>query len=436
MTATIPAAPRITPVRRLSSFVATTPGLLTVWAAAVVTVAVLAGAVTIFAVRDRDRSLQDLTQHSGPMSVATQELYRSLSDADATANGTFLAGGLEPVDVRRRYETDVAQAGNALAIAVAAQSPAEISVPDSPLAVLSTQLPVYTGLVETARANNRQGLPVGAAYQREASALMRDTLLPAAQRLYESEREAVAEDQRRAWVVPFVEFLVGALLLTLLILTQRFLRRRTNRVFNTGLLAATASATVALLWVLATSTFVIISVERSRAEGSAQVDLLAQARFATLKARADETLTLVARGAGGANEAAYLESIDQLEKSLRQARREATDDALHARIDLADNDFRDWRRAHAAVRAADDGGDYTTAVQLAIQRTPRGAVTAFDTLDRHLSEAIDHTRSAFSTRIHQASSALTGITAGVAVLAMFTAAAATVGIWQRLKEYR
>jgi hypothetical protein len=52
------------------------------------------------------------------------------------------------------------------------------------LLTLSTDLPVYTGEIETARADNRIGYPVGAAYLREATTLMNSSLLPAAENLY------------------------------------------------------------------------------------------------------------------------------------------------------------------------------------------------------------------------------------------------------------
>ena len=68
---------------------------------------------------------------------------------------------------------------------------------------MSTQLPVYTGLVETARVYNRQGLPLGAAYLREASGLMRDKLLPAAKQLYRTETGRLADDRDGAAGFPW-----------------------------------------------------------------------------------------------------------------------------------------------------------------------------------------------------------------------------------------
>ena len=55
---------------------------------------------------------------------------------------------------------------------------------------VNAQLAVYTGLVETARTNNRAGNPVGSSYLSEASSLMQTQILPDAQRLYEETQQA------------------------------------------------------------------------------------------------------------------------------------------------------------------------------------------------------------------------------------------------------
>ena len=57
---------------------------------------VAAGVAGIAAERQRARLLADIGGVSGPLSVGAQDLYRSLSDADATAANAFLAGGTEP----------------------------------------------------------------------------------------------------------------------------------------------------------------------------------------------------------------------------------------------------------------------------------------------------------------------------------------------------
>lgn len=422
---------------QVTSLARTTPGVLGVLALLVVVVGLAAGVFSAVSVQRRAQALDDLAARSGPLSVAAQEIYRSLSDADATAAGAFLAGGLEPGDVRKRYEDDIAQASNALAIAVAAREPADVTAADSPLSTLSSQLPVYTGLVETARADNRQGLPLGIAYQRQASFLMSSKLLPAAQNLYKDEVAQVSSDQDRAGSFPILEILVGLVLLVVLVVAQVYVRRHTNRVFNIGLLSGTAAALISLLWVVIATFGVIGDVNDSRTQGSAQVDVLAQARITTLQARTDETLTLVARGTGQSYEDDVVKKQKpQLNQLLNNAHTQATDKDVRLAIDAAQLDATTWFTTHDKLHLADQNGDYTGAVKLAIDPSPGSARTAFDSLDKHLNDAIDRTRSAFNDRISAASGALGGTVVGVALLAVVVAVASTVGLWQRLKEYR
>jgi hypothetical protein len=338
-----------------------------------------------------------------------------LQDADATAASAFLSGGLEPAQLRERYEADIAQAQAALSVATA-------SSPDL-TATLAAQLPVYTGLIETARTNNRQGFPVGAAYLREASGLMRTQLLPAAQELYQAEttRVAAAQDEAR---FPVAELLVALAFVIGLVLTQRYLTRKTNRLLNVGLLVATGAAVLSLLWVTTVSVLVMRDVADSRT-ASEKVDVLAQARIATLTARGDETLTLVARGAGQAYEKNFVEVSERLEGQLDQAKRLDDTEA----VDQAMRHFRQWQQVHQRIREADDAGQYNDAVALIDN-------PFFDSLDQDLVRAIGESRQTFSDEVAVARASLAGTVVGVLVLAVISAAGSVMGLWQRLKEYR
>jgi hypothetical protein len=443
---TVTSLPRQEPPGRLGelrSLTSTTPGVLIFCMVGAALVSLLAGVFTAVSVQNRAAALDSLANRSGELSVAAQDIYRGLSDADATANSAFLAGGREPAGVRTRYEADIAQAESALAVAVAAREPADLADPDAPLSVLSAQLSVYTGLIETARANNLQGLPVGAAYQREASNLMRTELLPAAQDLYTTETQGVAADQDDAAAFPIVEVLLALATLAVLVFAQRYLRRRTRRRLNVGLVVATVASVASLLWVLAATIGVMANVDASRENGSTQTDVLAQARIAALAARGDETLTLVARGSGGAFEERYQSTQAQLAGTqdqpgglLARARDLATAPEVLEAVEEASRAREAWHETHRQVRAADDSGDYPRAVELTIGIDENSAGAEFDLVDDELLLAILHTTGTFDEEVAQASNALTGIVMGVILLALVTAGGAVFGIWQRLKEYR
>jgi hypothetical protein len=432
---------RVGELRELSR---TTPGALVLFTAGVVLASVLVGLLTAMSVQSRARSLDDLATASGPLSDAAQSLYRSLSDADATATSAFLSGGLERPEVRARYLSGIARAETALATAVAAREPADLVDPASPLSVLSRELSVYTGLVETARANNQQGFPVGAAYQREASSLMRDTLLPAAHDLYTSETAALRANQDQAGALPLGELLLGLAMLVVLYVAQRYVRRHSRRRLNVGLAVATGAAVVSLAWVLLASAGVLVNVDASRDQGSAQTEVLAKARILALTARGDETLTLVARGSGQEYDDHYDKTRAELAGDdedtvgglLGVAGVVATDDAVRQDVAEAVDEQRAWQEAHDAIRAADEGGSYNEAVDLAIDPVENGAAIRFDAVDEALGRAIDRTTTTFEQEVSEADGALTGTVAGVILLALVTAIGGAAGLWQRLKEYR
>ncbi|MBW4718217.1 hypothetical protein KZQ38_13630 [Saccharothrix sp. SC076] len=407
-------------VRRVTGLARSTPGRLTALALGLIAATLLVGALTVASVRDRSDAVVAVADRGEPLAHAAQEVYRAMADADATAASAFLSGGVESPGLRQRYEADVARAAAALSTASEVTRSPELV---GPLATLSGQLPVYTGLVETARTHNRQGNPVGAAYLREASNLMRSALLPAAHDLYRVQTANVVRDLADAGSPPWPEGLLGAGLLAALVLAQRYLTRRTNRVFNVGLLAATAAVVVSLLWVLVAS-LVVVAHTSSGEDDAVLADVVAQARIAALKARGDEMLTLVARGNGGIYESAYKEASAELRGLVGSA-----PPLARAGVELDR-----WRDAHTAVREADDRGDFTQAVERALGAG--AAAAAFDAVDANLTDALAQARSGLADRIARARGALTGAVPVVVLLALVAAVASTAGLWQRLKEYR
>jgi len=309
-----------------------TPARLSAMMLVLAAVGLAAGIVSVVDVVQRSATVNRVTTVSGPLTVQAQQLYRALSDADATAASAFLADGQEPVALRQRYTNDIASATAALSAATAADR-------DQPtVARIAAQLPVYTGLVETARTYNRQNLPVGAAYLREASALMRNELLVAAKDLYDAETAQVEADRRAASGFPWLAVPLLLLGIAGLVAAQVYLTRRTNRLFNLGLLGATVLAVALLGWLALSWNGVRAELSAAQRDGSGQVRLLAQARLDALQARADESLTLVARGNGGDFETDYKAADGRLTARLAGARDAASDPAVRAAVASATSD--------------------------------------------------------------------------------------------------
>lgn len=420
----------------------TTPGRLTMAMVGLVALSLLTGVIGLVSIAGRASTLDDLTRQREPVSFAAQQIYRSLSDADATTASAFLTSAVAPQTLLGRYQTDIAQAGTALAVAATDSS----GVPEAagPLAVLSRNIPVYAGLVERASANNALGYPIGSAYLREADSLMQATLLPAAQTLYKIDTNRLVAAQDSASSFPWFPALLVIALLVALIIAQRFLRRRTNRVINVGLLVATIAVVVAVLWSGTALILETTHVSNGRSAGSDPEGTLAQIRTEALTARTDEMLTLVARG-GLSYDKPYqvatstIGGKDGTGGLLGQVRAASSDNTMTGQVDDAITATKSWFAQHNQAAAANSGGDYATAVAITLgsggANLPNEAAT-FDRVDSTLNQAILQARTDFANETGAASGWLTALPVGVLILLILAAAGAAVGIWQRLREYR
>ncbi|MEU9231519.1 hypothetical protein AB0D36_03810 [Streptomyces subrutilus] len=430
-------------MERLRRAATTEPGRLRIIGAALAALILLFGAVGLWEVSGRSTAAGDVVGRSQPLSADAASLYRSLADADTASSSGFLLGAAEEREVRLRYEKDIANASRLLVSAAANTGGSQDS--REQITLLSEQLPRYTGLVEQARAANRQGLPLGGAYLRYANEQMTTQLLPAAQRLYEAEtgRLYTDYDDSRSW--PLASLAAGLVALAALVWAQRRNYRRTNRVFNHGLVAATATSVVVLLWLAVGHTVARASLNEARAQGQESLKVLNDARIASLQARAGENLTLIARGAVLAADTKsdkydvdFTTNMKELDAGLAVALRLADDEAGRAPVTRAADGVKLWKQRHTAAREADLKGDYESALVQVVgdkdHKDSSGA--AFDTVDASLEQAVAHEQREFTRAARGGMGALDGLLTGTAVLAVVGAAAALLGIGRRLSEYR
>jgi hypothetical protein len=426
-------------VPRLRRTISTTPGRLGSTMVGLILLSLITGVVGLLTVQQRADTLDSLARYREPVSAAAQQIYRSLSDADATAASAFLSGAVEPPSMRDRYDIDIAQAGAALAVAAGdSEGSADAA---GPLNQLVTQIPIYTGLVERAAAGNAEGFPVGSAYLREADGLMHNKLLPAAQQLYDVDTALLATDQDEATAIPWTAAVLGVLLLIALIFAQRYLTRRTNRVLNTGLLVGTIAVIVAILWAGIGLVVETVHTDSGRTSGSAQVDLLAQVRTKALQARTDEMLTLVARGGEDYDKeftqlASQLGGKDGSGGLLGQLRAASTDPTMSKQLVAAEADAKQWFGLHQQVTTTTANGDYAGAVRLALGSDAKGEAGTFYRLDGTLNDAVEQGRKEFITQTETAGFVLSAMPLGMLLMAVIAATGSAIGIWKRLREYR
>ncbi|HEY5357970.1 MAG TPA: hypothetical protein VIJ82_09845 [Streptosporangiaceae bacterium] len=435
--------PRPAPAARpaLGQFVraTTTPAKLRLLLVGLVSLCLIWGGVAAWVVSQRASGANDVVGTSEPLSLDGQQIYRALSDADATAASAFLSGGLEPLAARRRYQADIAQAAAHLesATAAAGHSPAARN-----LATLSAGLPVYTGEVETARADNRLGLPLGAAYLREASGLMRGTLLPAARDVSAQANGQLSVASGRATGLPLalVLLVAAAAVGYVLYRAQRWLFSRTHRILSPGLVVASVAAVVSLLWLVIAVGVARADLLQARAHGSAPVAALAQADIAALRAHADESLTLIDAGGDDSFQADFKAVQHQLGPGsgtlLTDAVTAARGSPGAGSAAAAATTATAWYAAHRTVRFLDDNGKHTQAVRLAATPGPGHSGTLFARLDSSLTGAIAAEQVVFRSSAVAGRDAFTGLEAGVIVLSLIMAVGCARGLSRRLAEYR
>lgn len=404
----------------LRRFSRTTPGLVAGLALALAAICVIAGLV-ISAQLDRQITAHEaILNRSEPLTYAAQNLHDALSAADAAATTSFLSGGVETQQMRQRYLQALADAAAALTDTTAGVSDARAR---AAMADISARLATYTALIEGARANNRQGFPVGSAYLREASTLMQTSLLPAAEKVYTDNLAAVAREQRAVGSLPIAGLGLLALTLVAIGAASLVLVRRTNRQFNIGLLVSAAAVVAVAVWAVAATVLASGDIDDSRTAGSTRFEQLAAARILAQQARTDENLQLISRGDISAGEKSFTTHLDELTT------------AVSAGPDAATDGVRNWAGSHRKQVAAYQSGDYATALAQAIGPDPAASAAQFHLVESSLADELDRTRSVLRDEVSDAGRWLAWSPAGTLILMTVAAAAAVAGLWPRLKEF-
>ena len=351
--------------------------------------------------------------------IRVQKIQSNMLSADATATNAFLVGGLEPPAQRAAYDQAMSSTSSLIAEAARAQ-PAD----GAALAALNQQVLSYAASIEQARANNRQGLPVGAQYLRNSSAELRATALPILDNLVSANAARAAEEMRAG--AGFIVLVLAVLGLAGVIVAQLWLARTFKRTINVGMVA---SAAVLLLIVIGSLVAVLQlrSALNEISTGSlAAVNTAADTRIDANNAKSNESLTLIARGSGQAFESAWKSSADSVAANLAR---------LNGKPELA-SQWQAYADVHNQIRELDDGGQWDKAVAQATGSGRASSNTVFGTFDSNLASYLDGVSLDASNALADEEPIM--IVAAILIL-LGGVAVALLGRWgvtERLKEYR
>lgn len=469
-------------LRRGWTFVSTTPGKM-VTLTLILSIAILAAGYSMAQSADQRRqSLDVLVNTTEPMSYSAHNLYTSLSLADAIATTGFVQSGVENAETRARYSNSIDQA----AIATVRSAYGTASMNSRAMELITTiqrEVPVYTGLVETARANHRIGNPVGTAYMAEASDLMRSRILPAAAELFEISSRQVSDSQKSLSRPQWIPLSGLAAALLFLPLAQWWLWRITRRRLNRGFLVATALMAVAMAWVSASNWMTWQAGTRGFEEASMPWDSLTNSRIEAYQARTSETLSLVRRqsvestapalglapgedslkpgqsgeinqtdGAAPSDPTTSLSSgavsfdeawlsVESALNDMEAADTTASPKEVHAEIERAREALHAWEDAHHRLVDAINEGDYQQAVDIStrvdgpITHGQPTAAQSYARLDASLSRLISEARTTMRSFINDGLAATNLVSRAVMILSLLSVVAIWMGIRPRLQEY-
>jgi hypothetical protein len=371
--------------------------------------------------------------------VGTQNIYGSLADADSVAADAFLSGGLEPTALLDQYSADIKSAADQLAQVTRR---ATGSAAQADLRTITQQIPVYTGLIEAARANNRQNLPVGAAYLRQASSVMSTQILPAVNHIYQLETAQLHQRYRSAGsgLDPIGVAVVGLIALAVLVGTQLWIAGRTNRLVNVPLALATVLVLAITIWTLVAFAASHHSTAQAKSGGSDAVEVLARARSVGLQASIDESLAIVARGNGQQfltdfdNATSQLASPDTSSGLLVDAAKLTAGNLdARAQVNSARSAYDAYLLAHKQVRDLDTSGQ---SAQVVAQKAITVEYPQFVTFNDSLVKALAVMQKQFTTKASHARSTLGPLPYAVPLLLTLAALLAIAGIQQRINDYR
>jgi hypothetical protein len=352
----------------------------------------------------------------------------NLVQADALATNAFLVGGLEQSEQRAQYEDGITTATAALTDA-AAHSDTEDA---DELRRVNAAIVEYSGLIESARANNRQGFPVGVAYLKEASNLLRvdvqgepPSALTTLSDLSDTTQARVKDAYRDSrtstdWLV------AGAAIgIVAVVITQGYLTVRTRRLLSVPLLVAGGIVVVSTVVAAGVMAWSQAQADGVRDGNYRDTVALGQARVFAFDAKSAESFTLILRGSGQASEQQFQSLSDAAVATLQGADVQPEHAAALA----------DYIAAHEEIRAADDGGDWDGAVALATQADGASA-TAFEDFSNSTNAELTDTASGISDDLDDARFPLPALAIVLVLAGIAAAIAAWQGVAARLKEYR
>lgn len=379
-----------------------------------------------------------------PLSLDAQQMYQSIADADATITAAFLSGAQPTLPSLQRYQADINSASADLAKLRAAEG----GQADKDLAALSGGLPAYTGYIGEARTEYAMGYPLtGGSFLQVASEQAHLTLLPAASAVFARENAALNGASSQATGLPLVIVAVALAIVTgyVLFRAQRWLTRRTNRLFNPGLVLASLLLVISTLWLLAGFLSARSDLDRGINDGAAPAESLALASTGVQQIRGDAVLNVISRSGSASFADDFLATSAKVGPAVRPGQVSWLDSAAAAQdpggagarlVDQAKRDATAWYATNKQVYKLDAAANYQGERNLVASTKAGGLAAGYTALRQDISQAIVADQAVFTSAATSGASSLDPLAGVVIASSLLMALGCAWAIVRRLAEYR
>ena len=384
-----------------------------------------------YSIQRRSTAIDDAAA-SAQQLIRVQDVRVLGVEVDSLAARAYLQGGQEDPAERLEYDESAAGASNGIVDAATAATDEDAALLES----ANAQFARYLGLVEQARANNRQGYPVGAAYLRTARALS-GSIVSDLRAVEANARGRVDDSIERAHRSSWLLVLATVLVLGAIVAGGAWMAIRWKRLINVPLAGAGIIALLVLSVGVGMNAAAMNDADDVVDTSLAPADVLAQARAAAFDARSNEALALINRGNGASNALQW------------EASRAITDVALDDGCSnygtgcAAVEPFADYAAGYAAVRVLDDGGDWDGAVALSttgdtsvVSSATPDPVASFEAFAATSGDVIADRTAAAVDGFDDASANLGVLSLLVVLAGLLIGVLAILGYGQRAREYR
>jgi hypothetical protein len=444
-------------VQQLAARLRTTPGQLEAAALTLVIGAALFWAVVASMFSSLHNAVRTVGRDTVPSIVAAEKMNVSLANINTSVANAILAKDDDSKPSWRTIKEESEAVSHALI--TASENVTYGNEEEAPIFAIQSNLPVYFRLLGEAR-GKMQSDPLPDA--RAASDLMQKTIMPAGLALDEANFRhltATYDEHRANRTVALILLLVAiGALGAFLIVVQLNLARRTRRLVNPPLLAATALLALFGVYLLVVFTTTGEQLRAAKQDSFDSVHALWKARAVAYDANAEESLYLLERGALQArHEEAFFSKAGQLlsgpppAQAVAQAAKGQFKDIQgfigvelnnitypgerEAALDVL-RTFADYIEIDRKIRDLERAGRHAEAFALCVGTAPGQSDWAFERFDKALVKVLDINERFFAAQIESAFSYLAWVQWALAFVVIAVAALGWLGLQPRIREYR